>query len=88
MSAMPIGIPGWPEFAFCTASIASARMALAISARVAAGMAPIREPSFIVAPRTGGPGSRSKFEGASVAWRVVAVGAVIATREQPASDKF
>ena len=30
-SAMPIGMPGWPEFAFSTASIASARIALAIS---------------------------------------------------------
>jgi hypothetical protein len=30
MSAMPIGMPGWPELAFCTASIASARIALAI----------------------------------------------------------
>ncbi len=28
---MPIGIPGWPEFAACTASIASARKALAMS---------------------------------------------------------
>ena len=28
-SAMPIGRPGWPELAFSTASIASARMALA-----------------------------------------------------------
>src|ERR1700761_2147363 len=30
MSAMPIGIPGWPDFAFSTASIASARKASAI----------------------------------------------------------
>ncbi len=30
MSAMPIGAPGWPELAFCTASMLSARMALAI----------------------------------------------------------
>jgi hypothetical protein len=29
MSAMPMGAPGWPEFAACTASIARARMALA-----------------------------------------------------------
>ena len=29
-SAMPIGMPGWPDFAASTASIASARMALAI----------------------------------------------------------
>ena len=29
---MPIGAPGWPELACCTASIARARMALAISA--------------------------------------------------------
>src|SRR6266542_4443640 len=27
---MPIGAPGWPELACCTASIASARIALAI----------------------------------------------------------
>src|SRR5579863_1283398 len=26
--AIPIGIPGWPEFAFCTASIASTRIEL------------------------------------------------------------
>ena len=31
ISAMPIGAPGWPELACCTASIASARIALAIS---------------------------------------------------------
>src|SRR5579871_4838825 len=30
---MPIGMPGWPLFAFSTASIESARMALAIGAR-------------------------------------------------------
>src|SRR3546814_15039759 len=30
-SAMPIGMPGWPELACCTASIASARIALAMS---------------------------------------------------------
>ena len=30
MSAIPMGAPGWPEFACCTASIDSARMALAI----------------------------------------------------------
>jgi hypothetical protein len=29
---MPIGAPGWPELACCTASIAKARMAFAISA--------------------------------------------------------
>ena len=29
MSAMPIGMPGCPELAFCTASIARARIALA-----------------------------------------------------------
>ena len=37
MSAMPIGAPGWPELAAWTASIASARMALAI--RVGIGVA-------------------------------------------------
>ena len=30
-SAMPMGMPGWPESAFCTASMASALMALAMS---------------------------------------------------------
>src|SRR5262245_4717804 len=30
-SAMPIGMPGWPELAFSTASMDRARMALAIS---------------------------------------------------------
>ena len=29
MSAIPIGIPGCPEFAFCTASIAKKRIQLA-----------------------------------------------------------
>src|SRR6476659_7391219 len=28
MSAMPIGVPGWPEFAFCTASTARKRIVL------------------------------------------------------------
>ncbi len=32
ISAMPIGMPGWPELAFCTASMASARIALTTSA--------------------------------------------------------
>jgi hypothetical protein len=39
ISAMPIGMPGWPEFAFWTASIASARMALTTSAEEACGTA-------------------------------------------------
>ena len=30
-SAMPMGMPGWPDLAFSTASMASARMALAMS---------------------------------------------------------
>jgi len=34
-SAMPIGIPGCPELAFCIASIDRARMAFAISLCVA-----------------------------------------------------
>ena len=38
---MPIGMPGWPELAFCTASIASARIALARSFLLA--MTPLRE---------------------------------------------
>ncbi len=41
MSAMPMGAPGWPELACCTASIASARMALAmVWGVVMRGMAP------------------------------------------------
>ena len=35
ISAMPIGMPGWPDFAASTASIASARIALARSESVA-----------------------------------------------------
>src|SRR5258708_556510 len=38
---MPIGMAGWPELAFCTASIARARIALARSFLVA--MTPLRE---------------------------------------------
>src|SRR5437879_2106162 len=34
---MPIGMPGWPELAFWTASIASARIALAIRVVVCRG---------------------------------------------------
>src|SRR5690554_5706830 len=34
MSAMPIGAPGWPLLAFCTASMLRARMALARSRRL------------------------------------------------------
>src|SRR6478752_7390838 len=43
MSAIPIGIPGWPEFAFCTASMASARSALASSCRLTIGLLPARQ---------------------------------------------
>ena len=35
---MPMGMPGWPEFAACTASIASARMALASNAMSAGSL--------------------------------------------------
>jgi hypothetical protein len=35
---MPIGMPGWPEFAACTASMASARSASAISRSGAGGI--------------------------------------------------
>jgi len=38
ISAMPIGMPGWPEFAACTASMASARSASAISRSGAGGI--------------------------------------------------
>jgi hypothetical protein len=34
MSAMPIGMPGWPELAFWTASMLRARIALASCLRV------------------------------------------------------
>src|SRR5690242_8054457 len=37
MSAMPMGAPGWPEFACCTASMASARIAFAIRESLAIG---------------------------------------------------
>src|SRR5579872_2529312 len=37
MSAMPMGMPGWPLLARCTASMARARMALASSRRVGIG---------------------------------------------------
>jgi hypothetical protein len=36
---MPIGMPGWPEFAACTASMERARMALTMSAEEARGEA-------------------------------------------------
>ncbi len=36
---MPIGMPGWPLLARCTASMESARMALASSKRVGIGAA-------------------------------------------------
>ena len=40
---MPIGMPGWPDLAFCTASIASARMRvdMIIAERGSAGMRPL-----------------------------------------------
>ena len=44
---MPIGMPGWPEFAFCTASIASARIALAICATPLSESAPGARESFM-----------------------------------------
>ena len=48
-SAMPIGMPGWPELAFCTASMASARMALAMSASetAASGFSVLRPGSCV-----------------------------------------
>src|SRR4029453_7904502 len=46
MSAMPIGIPGWPELAFCTASMLSARIALASCRRVGIG-GPRRESRIV-----------------------------------------
>ena len=39
MSAMPMGAPGWPELAACTASIESARIAFASRRRFAAASA-------------------------------------------------
>jgi hypothetical protein len=38
VSAIPIGSPGWPEAALSTASIAKARIAVAISERLASGL--------------------------------------------------
>jgi hypothetical protein len=47
MSAIPIGMPGCPEFARCTASMLSARMALATSRRL--GIWALRRETAIVA---------------------------------------
>src|SRR5690554_2067627 len=63
MSAMPIGMPGWPELAASTASMARKRMALASSRRVGLVMesgwvwAVPRAGAHIV-PRSGGAGLR------------------------------
>ena len=46
---MPIGMPGWPELAFWTASMASARIALAIWERIDRETARRVGASFIVA---------------------------------------
>ena len=43
ISAMPMGMPGCPEFAACTASIASARMALASNVVSAIGRAALAD---------------------------------------------
>src|SRR5712664_4181796 len=51
ISAMPIGMPGWPEFAFWTASIASARMAFTRSAWEAAARG--REASAVISDGSG-----------------------------------
>src|SRR5690606_26222725 len=40
MSAMPMGAPGWPLLAFCTASMLRARMALARSRRLGIAESP------------------------------------------------
>ena len=45
MSAIPIGAPGCPDFAFCTASMLSARIALALCLRDTACSAINRIPS-------------------------------------------
>src|SRR5262245_66391522 len=52
---MPIGMPGWPESAFCTASMASARMALAISAWLASAVICSCIGTFGAAVGTGAP---------------------------------
>src|SRR5688572_2290144 len=51
---MPIGMPGWPEFAFCTASMASARIALASSTR-----------EFIRIPSRGGTAKSGNYNAGS-----------------------
>ena len=48
MSAMPIGVPIWPELAFWTASIVRTRMALASSRWV--GMAGLPEERVVILP--------------------------------------
>ena len=89
MSAMPIGMPGWPELAFCTASIASARIALAISTRVASRDRAEREPSFIVARLEEGDRIRMKLDGApSRCLRVVAAGRYLRPASNAASEQI
>jgi hypothetical protein len=44
-SAIPIGIPGWPEAALSTASAERKRIAFAISASLAIGLLSIGSPS-------------------------------------------
>ena len=54
ISAMPIGMPGWPELAFWTASMASTRMASAMRAVFMSGfgvVAPLKRSLDVIARR-------------------------------------
>jgi hypothetical protein len=57
---MPIGAPGWPEFAFWTASMDSARMALHKSLRVAISNLPIFKPGLIEKKAASGHSTRKQ----------------------------
>src|SRR5688572_25182491 len=68
-SAMPIGMPGWPELALSTASMASARMALARSAWRGAAVGWLASGAErVIGPLCGGnlggraPGARRRAE--------------------------
>src|SRR4249919_2305886 len=56
MSAIPIGMPGWPDLACSTASAARKRMALARSRRLGVGMAGQDSKGMGSATRTGRDG--------------------------------
>ena len=54
-SAMPIGMPGWPDLAACTASMARARMAFAMSLCATAFASVIVSRASVIDPSLNGP---------------------------------